>query len=299
MDGPGVVVAGGMLYVTSGNGGLVGRPGNVLLAFGSTRVVAALNGLAHSTLSRNTVSNRLFTTRWNYDVVINSREQWGRVMKRFQIVAAAMMLVNSSIGAQTGSTSGHWVGTWATAEVGRPQTPPPPAAPAAAAQPPQGQPATAPAPPAPYLHFNNQTLRQIVRTSVGGNRARVMLSNTFGTAPLTIGAAHVALRDKESAIAPSSDRALTFSGRPTITIPSGAMVYSDPVDLNIPALGDVVVDLYLPGNTNTPSPVTMHNGARQTSYVSQTGNHVGIPHAAGGGDHAVVVPPHTGGSDGA
>ena len=34
MDGPGVVVAGGMLYVSSGNGGLVGRPGNVLLAFG-------------------------------------------------------------------------------------------------------------------------------------------------------------------------------------------------------------------------------------------------------------------------
>ncbi len=33
-DGPGPVVAGGILYMTSGNGGLVGRPGNVLLAFG-------------------------------------------------------------------------------------------------------------------------------------------------------------------------------------------------------------------------------------------------------------------------
>jgi lysophospholipase L1-like esterase len=127
------------------------------------------------------------------------------------------------------------------------------------------------------LHFNNQTLRQIVRTSLGGNRARVVLSNTFGTAPLTIGAAHIALRDRESAIVSASARALTFSGRPTITIPSGAMVYSDPVALDIPALGDVAVDIYLPGNTNTPSPVTMHNGARQTSYVSQTGNHVGVP----------------------
>jgi lysophospholipase L1-like esterase len=55
------------------------------------------------------------------------------------------------------------------------------------------------------------------------------------------------------------------------------MVYSDPVALDIPALGDVVVDIYLPGNTNTPSPVTMHNGARQTNYISQTGNHVGVP----------------------
>ena len=139
-----------------------------------------------------------------------------------------------------------------------------------------GQPPAAPAQPAPFLHFNNQTLRQIVRTSIGGNRARVAIANTFGTAPLTIGAAHIALRAKESAIAPESDRALTFSGRPTITIPSGAVVYSDPVDLNVPALADVAVDLYLPGNTNTASPVTMHNGARQTSYVSQTGNHVGI-----------------------
>jgi polyvinyl alcohol dehydrogenase (cytochrome) len=34
MDGPGAVASGGMLYVTSGNGGIVGSPGNVLLAFG-------------------------------------------------------------------------------------------------------------------------------------------------------------------------------------------------------------------------------------------------------------------------
>jgi lysophospholipase L1-like esterase len=186
-------------------------------------------------------------------------------------VAAALLLMHSGVGAQTPAAA-RWVGTWATAEVGRPQTPPPVAAPA---PPPQGQPAAAPSPPAPFLHFNNQTLRQIVRTSLGGSRARVVLSNAFGTAPLTIGAAHIAPRDRESTIASASSRALTFSGRPTITIPSGAMVYSDPVDLAIPALGDVAVDVYLPGNTNTPSPVTMHNGARQTSYISQTGNHVG------------------------
>ena len=197
-------------------------------------------------------------------------------MKWFQTVVVAMLLTSSSIGAQVGSGSGHWVGTWATAEVGRPQTPPPPA-PAAVAQPPQGQPPAPAAPPAPFLHFNNQTLRQIVRTSIGGNRVRIVLSNTFGTAPLTIGAAHVALRDRESAITAVSGGALTFSGRPTITIPSGAVVYSDPVALDIPALADLAVDIYLPGNTNTPSPVTMHNGARQTSYVSQTGNHAGIP----------------------
>ena len=179
----------------------------------------------------------------------------------------------------------HWVGTWSTSEVGRPQTPPPPAP----AFPPfmtnQCPPAPAPAPvaapqgqafaPLPFIHFTNQTLRQIVHTSIGGSKARVVLSNAYGTEALTIGAAHIALRDKEAAIQPTSGRPLTFSGRPTITIPANAVVYSDPVDLTVPQLGDLAVDLYLPGNTNTPSPLTMHNGAFQTNYVSETGNHAG------------------------
>jgi lysophospholipase L1-like esterase len=74
---------------------------------------------------------------------------------------------------------------------------------------------------------------------------------------------------------PGSDRKLTFSGRPTVTIPSGALVYTDPVDINVPPMADVAIDLYLPGDTNTPSPLTLHTAARQTSYVSQTGNHAG------------------------
>ena len=153
--------------------------------------------------------------------------------------------------AQSGISGEHWVGTWTTSDVGRPQTPPTPAPPAPAAapvpgQPPLSPPAPVPAVPAPFMHFNNQTLRQVVHTSIGGNRARVVLSNRFGTAPLTIGAAHVALRDKEAAIVPQSDRSLTFSGRPTITIPSGAMVYSDPVELNVPPMADLAIDLYCP-----------------------------------------------------
>ena len=191
-------------------------------------------------------------------------------------IAIALLVGPARVGAQRGRTAEHWVGTWTTSEVGRPQTPPPPAAPVAAAPTPPGAPAPAPAPPAPFMHFNNQTLRQIVHTSLGGNRARVVLSNAFGTTALTIGAAHLARRDTTSAIVPASDRTLTFSGRPTITIPPFAMVYSDPVDLNVPALTDLAIDLYLPGDTNTSSPLTMHNGAFQTNYVSQTGNHAGM-----------------------
>ena len=185
-----------------------------------------------------------------------------------------MLFAVPPIGAQQGE---HWVGTWTAALVGRPQNPPPPVAPAAAAlAAAQGQPTPA-APPAPaaFVHFNNQTLRQIVRTSIGGRRVRVVLSNAFGTSGLTIGAAHVAVRDKDSAIVTASGRALTFSGRPTMTIPAGAVFFSDPVDLTISPLSDLAIDLYVPGNTNAPSPLAFFGGALQTSYVSETGNHAG------------------------
>jgi lysophospholipase L1-like esterase len=130
------------------------------------------------------------------------------------------------------------------------------------------------APPA-YLHFTNQTLRQIVHTTIGGSKARVVLSNAYGTAPLTIGAAHIALRDKESAIHTASGRALTFSGKSTITIPANALMFSDPVTLTVPPMSDLAIDLYLPGTTNTPATLTVHVGALQTNYISETGNFVG------------------------
>jgi lysophospholipase L1-like esterase len=195
-------------------------------------------------------------------------------------LAFCLLSLHPATQAQRGSGGEHWVGTWTTAQVGRPQNPPPPPPPGPIAAPVPGQPAIPapppqPAIPLPFMHFNNQTLRQIVHVGIGGNRARIALSNTFGTMPVTIAAAELTLRDKEAAIVPQSARVLNFSGRPTISIPAGAMVYSDPVDLNVPPLGDLAIDLYLPGDTNTPSPLTMHVGALQTSYVSQTGNHVG------------------------
>lgn len=190
------------------------------------------------------------------------------------VMLGAILLTVHPSDAQQGE---HWVGTWMAANVARPQAPPPPAASAALppAQAPQAP--TAPPAPAPFMHFNNQTLRQIVHTSIGGRRVRVVLSNAFGTSPLTIGAAHIAVRDKGAAIVPASDRALTFSGRPTMTIPAGAAMFSDPVDLTISSMSDLAIDLYVPGNTNAPSPVTYFGGALQTSYVSETGNHAGTP----------------------
>jgi lysophospholipase L1-like esterase len=73
-----------------------------------------------------------------------------------------------------------------------------------------------------------------------------------------------------------SGRALKFSGSASTTIPPGAVIVSDPVDLTLAAGADLVVDLYVPGDTAASgSPVTMHTGANQTSYVSSSGNFAG------------------------
>src|SRR5207237_8936627 len=92
------------------------------------------------------------------------------------------------------------------------------------------------------------------------------------------GAAQIALRAAGADIVAGSSHALTFSGDPTFTIPAGAERFSDWIDFTVPALADLAVDLYLPGNTGTDpagSPITGFNGAMQTNYLSTTGNHVG------------------------
>jgi hypothetical protein len=121
----------------------------------------------------------------------------------------------------------------------------------------------------------NLLLRQIVHTSIGGTKVRVLISNAYGSAPVTAGAGHIALREKGGSIQGESGDTLNFSGRATMTIPAGANVYSDPVNLTVPAMADLAIDLYLPGDTSGAAMFTMHNGAFQTNYISETGNYVG------------------------
>ena len=215
-----------------------------------------------------------------------------RHSRRRTAVAAAIALAFLLLRAEPavfaqGAAPEHWVGTWATSEVGRLQNPAP-AAPAPALRPFMANTrcSAPPAPavasgqgqtfaPPPYIQFTNQTLRQIVHTSIGGSKARVVLSNAYGTAPVTIGAAHIALRDKGASIQDASGRPLTFGGQPTMTIPANAVIYSDAVNLTVPPMADLAIDLYLPGTTNSPATLTLHGGALQTSYISDTGDYVG------------------------
>ena len=172
-----------------------------------------------------------------------------------------------SLQAQSGGSE-TWVGTWATAVVSAsaPTTP----APAAAGQ---------PAPPPPPS-FKDQTLRQIVRVGLGGERIRIVLTNAYGTAPLVVGATHVALREKGAAIKAGTDRAVMFEGRPNVSIPAGAVAVSDAVSLPVPAFADLAVSIHLPDATGS-SPATMHTLGLQTNYVTASGNQVSSPDLAG------------------
>jgi len=112
--------------------------------------------------------------------------------------------------------------------------------------------------------FEQQTLRQIVHTSIGGASARIHLSNVFGDAPLRIADVHLALRDHEAAIVASTDTEVTFDGAAEITIAAGADAVSDPVPFAVPPLADVAISLYLPEATGA---ATGHGFALQTNYV--------------------------------
>ena len=149
---------------------------------------------------------------------------------------------------QTGTQ--HWVASWATAQ----QLMATPAGGRSGA-PPSNLPAT----------FANQTVRMIVRTSLGGSRVRVELSNMLNAQPVDIGAVHIAIHKGRGVILEGMDRALTFGGSSSFTIPAGAMAVSDPVNLDVAPLSDLAVSIYLPRETGPP---TNHPLGLHTAYIS-------------------------------
>jgi lysophospholipase L1-like esterase len=123
------------------------------------------------------------------------------------------------------------------------------------------------------LAFHNQTLRMIVRISLGGGRLRVRLSNAYGLARLEIGRVHIGLRDQDARVVRGSNRKVTFGGAESVAIAAGAQALSDEVALEAPALADVAVSIYVPGALPETFQITGHGNARQTNYVSIPGDH--------------------------
>lgn len=159
------------------------------------------------------------------------------------VLAVAALALPAGAGAATGTGNPGWVATWTASPQGGDTTP-----------------------------LGDQTVRNIVYTSVGGSAVRIRLSNAFSTSPVTVDAASLGVVLDGAQLAPGTSRALTFGGRSTVTIPAGGQVASDPVSLNVPRLTELAVDLYLPASDS--SPVTYHAAAWQTNFTAP-GNHAG------------------------
>jgi lysophospholipase L1-like esterase len=152
-------------------------------------------------------------------------------MRLFAIICAQTIAIMAFAATSAQAAPARWIGTWAA----------PPGLPMAA-------PANNPGRGTPT--FDNQTVVQTVRLTAGGQRLRLRLSNEYGAQPLAIGAARVALLDAAGAVVPGSDRAVTFAGGKTASLPPGAPLLSDPVALAASPLARLRVSLYLPSDTH-------------------------------------------------
>src|SRR5215470_669481 len=163
------------------------------------------------------------------------------------ILAVAVAVAGTSRPAAA-ARSGAWVTSWSAS----PQ------------EPTRGAPAAA--------GFHDQTIREIVFTSVGGDPIRLVLSNAFGAAPLLIGRVTVAMAALSAEVVPGTIHPVTFGGRPSIRIPAGEQVLSDAVGIQVWPLEDLTVSVYLPGRTG---PATLHAAAQQVNWISVAGDHAG------------------------
>jgi lysophospholipase L1-like esterase len=168
---------------------------------------------------------------------------------RLLAVLATVGLLLSGFAVADGEPGGapprdNWVGTWAAVPTATPATSTP--------------------------TLDDETIRQVIHTSVAGDELRLRLTNEFGTQALRIGEVRVARRAGATGtnIVPSTDRRVTFSGTRSPTIPAGAPLLSDPIRLPVPARTDLVVSIYVPD----PTRVTTLHAFANTSNVIAAGN---------------------------
>jgi lysophospholipase L1-like esterase len=118
--------------------------------------------------------------------------------------------------------------------------------------------------------FDNQTVRDMIFTSIGGDPIRLELTNAYGTSPLRIGRVTVAAAGSDGAVEPGTIYPVTYGGRASFQIPAGGQVLSDPVAMQVWPLEELAVSMYLPDRTG---PATFHYDAMQVDWVSAPGDH--------------------------
>jgi lysophospholipase L1-like esterase len=117
--------------------------------------------------------------------------------------------------------------------------------------------------------LNNQTVRDIVHTSVAGSQVRVRLTNVFGNRSVTFAAASIAVRSSGATLVSGSSRALTFGGRASVTVAAGQEVFSDATAFTVSAAQDLAVSVAVQGASGH---ATDHAVARTTSFLSPAGS---------------------------
>ena len=160
----------------------------------------------------------------------------------FVIVVSCILLSSCSIFGQLDANAPNkWVGTWSTApQLVEPNN----------------------MPPAPGL--TNNSLRQIVRVSIGGDTLRLRFSNEFSTSPVTMKSVQIAVSSGGGAIDSTTSCELKFNGSSEVTMAAGSTVTSDPVAFKLTPRMDVAITIYY---GQTSEKVTGHPGSRTTSYI--------------------------------
>src|SRR5665213_1765580 len=186
--------------------------------------------------------------------------------RTFVLLAVSILFTVSLVGQSGSLPSENWVVTWATSQEmapsvqERPVIPPGTKMPDFSAMRGPRRPTQIP------KDVADQTVRMIVHTSIAGKRLRLELSNSFGKSVVSIGSAHVAIRTSESSVDTASDRQLTFSGSPSVNIGPGVVIISDPFNLDVKAMSDLAVSLYVVMSEGTP---TNHTPGLHTAYISK------------------------------
>jgi hypothetical protein len=154
-------------------------------------------------------------------------------------VGVAVIAGGAPASGTTSAGTTRWVGTWESAQV----------QPAAT-----GLSAT---------RFTDQTVRDIVHTSVGGREIRIRISNVFGSAPLVVSDVHIAISVSGAETKMGTTRQALFKGSKSVTIPAGDRAFSDPVQLAVGAETNLAVSIYF---KNPTGPTTWHPDALSTNY---------------------------------
>lgn len=120
--------------------------------------------------------------------------------------------------------------------------------------------------------LDNNTVRQQIRVSAGGNKLRLVLSNEYGESELKVEDIRLAKLQSASSYytEDGTEIQLTYNGKTSFGVPAGQRITLDVVDYEFDALELIAISMKLGA---VPKKLTCHTASRCTTWVVK-GNHV-------------------------